>query len=393
MTVLLEIREKVKQIYVKFEVLIAPLLRFLLALIVLNTVNSRLGYMSKLNNVSIVLMVSLLCSFLPTGIILVFASLFSLLHLYSLSLEVAAVGLIVYLLIYLLYLRFAPKESLVVVVTPVLMCLKVPYVIPIVMGLLGTPASGVSVGCGLIAYYFLKIVSDNSATINAMDSAEAIAKLKIVIDGLLGNKEMLVMIAAFAVTIIIVYFIRRLSLDHSWAIAIGAGVVLDPVLLLVGDLAYSVDLSIGSVILGSLLAAVAGLVLMFFRFLVDFSRTERVQFEDDEYYYYVKAVPKMNLGASAKTVTRINHSHDTKRTRVQYVDNGVPEEDYGSDGYYEEDYSYSENYEDSYEEGAEGYDESYGAPGMNVGFDFGAEENEYPINYTNGNKGSTTKRY
>ena len=30
-----------------------------------------------------------------------------------------------------------------------------------------------------------------------------------------------------------------------------------------------------------------------FLFSVDYSRTERVQFEDDEYYYYVKAVPKV----------------------------------------------------------------------------------------------------
>ena len=39
---------------------------------------------------------------------------------------------------------------------------------------------------------------------------------------------------------------------------------------------------------------------------MDYSRTEKVQFEDDEYYYYVKAVPKMTVAAPAKTVKRIN---------------------------------------------------------------------------------------
>ncbi|MDE7222706.1 MAG: hypothetical protein K2O34_02860, partial [Acetatifactor sp.] len=29
-------------------------------------------------------------------------------------------------------------------------------------------------------------------------------------------------------------------------------------------------------------------------------------YEDDEYYYYVKAVPKMNVSAASKTVKRIN---------------------------------------------------------------------------------------
>lgn len=35
-------------------------------------------------------------------------------------------------------------------------------------------------------------------------------------------------------------------------------------------------------------------LIEFLCFNLDYSRTEKVQFEDDEYYYYVKAVPKVN---------------------------------------------------------------------------------------------------
>jgi hypothetical protein len=38
---------------------------------------------------------------------------------------------------------------------------------------------------------------------------------------------------------------------------------------------------------------------------VDYSRTERVQFEDDEYYYYVKAVPKNTVEPAAPRVKKI----------------------------------------------------------------------------------------
>ena len=41
-------------------------------------------------------------------------------------------------------------------------------------------------------------------------------------------------------------------------------------------------------------------------FAVDYSRTEHLQFEDDEYYYYIKAVPKVSLAAEEKTIKRIN---------------------------------------------------------------------------------------
>ena len=54
------------------------------------------------------------------------------------------------------------------------------------------------------------------------------------------------------------------------------------------------------------MAILIGLVLEFFLFSVDYSRTEHIQYEDDEYYYYVKAVPKMSVAAPEKMVKRIN---------------------------------------------------------------------------------------
>ena len=51
---------------------------------------------------------------------------------------------------------------------------------------------------------------------------------------------------------------------------------------------------------------VIAMAVEFFVFSVDYSRTEYAQFEDDEYYYYVKAVPKMSIAVSDKQVKRIN---------------------------------------------------------------------------------------
>jgi hypothetical protein len=48
------------------------------------------------------------------------------------------------------------------------------------------------------------------------------------------------------------------------------------------------------------------IVLRFFVFNVDYSRTEKVQFEDDEYYYYVKAVPKVTVTRPEKKVKKIS---------------------------------------------------------------------------------------
>lgn len=306
MTALLELRENLKKIYSRNEAFILPVIKFLLGVIVLSIINGKMGYMTKLDNMAIVLIVSLLCSFLPTGFMAFFAMMFAVLHMYALSIETAAVGLVVFLLLYLLFLRFTAKEALVVVLTPVLCMLKLPYVMPVAMGLIGTPASCVSVGCGVVVYYLLQTVITNAPTINSMGAEEATAKLRLLIDGMLGNKAMLVMIAAFAITVIVVYLIRRMSVDHSWTIAMVAGVMIEVMILLVGDLMYDTNLSIVSALLGAVATLIACKIIEFFRFCLDYSRTEKVQFEDDEYYYYVKAVPKMTVAAPTNTVKKIN---------------------------------------------------------------------------------------
>lgn len=306
MTALLELRENLKKIYSRNEAFILPVIKFLLSFIVLSIINGKMGYMTKIDNMAIVLIVSLLCSFLPTGFMVVFAMLFTLLHMYALSIETAAVGLVVFLLLYLLFLRFTVKEALVVVLTPVLCMLKLPYVMPVAMGLIGTPASCVSVGCGVVVYYLIQTVISNAPTINSMGAEEATAKLRLLIDGMLGNKAMLVMIVAFTVTVIVVYLIRRMSVDHSWTIAMAAGIIIEVLILLVGDLMYDTNLSILSALLGAIVTVIVCKGIEFFRFCLDYSRTEKVQFEDDEYYYYVKAVPKMTVSAPTNTVKKIN---------------------------------------------------------------------------------------
>ena len=220
MTVLLEMKERLKLIYSKGEPFLLPLVKFLLAFITFNTLNGRIGYMTQLNNVAVVLIVALTCSFLPVGAMVFFAAVFSLVHMYTLSMEVALVGGCVYLVMYLLFFRFSPGDSLVVVLTPLMCVWKIPYVVPIVVGLLCGPASAVSVGCGVVVYYLVEAVIGSASNINTMGDEEIVGKIRIVIEALVSDKAMLVVIAAFAVTILVVYFLRRMSIDYSWTIAI-----------------------------------------------------------------------------------------------------------------------------------------------------------------------------
>ena len=58
---------------------------------------------------------------------------------------------------------------------------------------------------------------DSITALAAMDAEEMTAKFRFIIDGMLNNRAMVVTIAAFAITIFLVYLIRRLSVDYSVA--------------------------------------------------------------------------------------------------------------------------------------------------------------------------------
>ena len=312
MTSLLVAKQYLKKFYGKYEVYLLPLFKFMLSFVSLLILNGNLGFMERINNLAIVLVAALMCSFMPMNFTIIIAAAFALLHVYALSLECMIVVLAAFLLMFLLYFRFSPKDTVVVLLTPICFWLHIPYVIPIALGLLCTPASVVSAACGTIAYYLLDYVSENATTMVSVEAEETMAKFKLLIDGMLNNRVMIVTVVAFSITIILVYLIRRLSVDHSWTIAIVAGALVNVTVLLVGDLMFDTNVAIAGVIIGTIVSAGIACVIQFFVFNVDYSRTEKVQFEDDEYYYYVKAVPKVTLATPERTVKRINQQKKTR---------------------------------------------------------------------------------
>ena len=306
MTTLLVAKQYIRSFINKYEVYLKPLMKLILAITSLMMINGKIGYMHRLDDISIVLIVALMCSFMPMNFIIFVAAVFTVLHMYALSLECAAVALVLFLVMFLLYFRFSPKDTLVVLLTPICFVLKIPYAIPLTMGLIGTPASVISVGCGVVVSYLISYIADSATALSGMDTEDVATKFRFIVDGLLDNKEMLLTIFAFAVTIVIVYLIKRMSVNYSWTIAMIAGAIADVMILLIGDLIFDTNVSIVGIIIGTVFSILIAKIVEFFAFHVDYSRVEKVQFEDDEYYYYVKAVPKITVATPSKTVKRIN---------------------------------------------------------------------------------------
>ena len=302
MKTLLEMREKLKIFLSKYDIYIYPVLKFIMALVTFLLINGHVGFMKKLDNPGIALVLALLCSFLPVNVTAVFAAILILLHAYALSLEVFAITFVVFAVMFLLFFSTAPRFGYVLILTPLAFVFKIPYFVPLAMGLVSTPVAAVPVACGTVVYFLLHYLGMNTAMLSSAQNSTVTEKITYLLDNVLNNKEMILTVVAFALTIVIVYMIRRMSVDHAWTIA----VVADAIVLLTGSLILGVSRKLLSVIVGGILSAVLALLLQISIFSLDYSRTEYVQFEDDEYYYYVKAVPKISIAVPQKKVKKIN---------------------------------------------------------------------------------------
>ncbi|MCR4891345.1 MAG: hypothetical protein K5989_04065 [Lachnospiraceae bacterium] len=305
MTNILMMRDQLKQLYGKYELYITPALKFLLALITYLLINHNIGYMDQLKNPVLMIMVAFINSILPVNAILVIAAMFTVLHIYKLSLICAAVILLLFILLFFLYFRFAPKDGIGVLLTPLAFLMHIPYAVPLCLGIKGNIFSVVSVVCGVIVHYTLDFVMVNSSSFSDVELEAMIPEVRGILNGILENQTMRVMALAFAVTVVVICLLRRLSLNYSRIIALSAGALVNIVIILVGDLKYDLNLSIVGVIFGTLFSLLIAIGMEFFIFSVDYSRTEYLQFEDDEYYFYVKAVPKLTVAAEEKTVKQI----------------------------------------------------------------------------------------
>lgn len=319
MTNLLEFKEWMRNFYSKFSLYINAAMKFITMLVVTLLINNSIGFMGKLNSPVTALILAMLSAFLPVNVMVLFSAGLILIHLYSVSLELAAIVLMLFLIILLVYYRFAPKYAYALLLTAVAFALKVPFLVPVILGMTATPVTMIPVCFGGIVYFLLKNISAASLNLFRVEDESTTQAYLLIVENTIKSSQMYLWIITAMVTILVVYVIRRMSVDHSWNIAIFTGVLLDLLVFLIGDFMLDISNDILSVIPGAIISLAVAFILQFFVFSVDYTRTEHVQFEDDEYYYYVKAVPKMTITKREKEVKRINPQKKVREDKKKSV--------------------------------------------------------------------------
>ena len=306
-TFLLEVREKFFLLMKKREKMVYPIVKFLVAFFAFLMINKTVGYMDKADNLGVVLLLAALSAFTPSGVTLVAGALLILVHFYALALELCLITLLLFVLMFCIYFRFTKKVGGYVVLTSMFSFLRIPFVMPVAVGVLGKPYNVISVICGSMTYFLLKNVRENEMLFRSFeDGGNGVSKYTLAVNQIFVNKEMFLYMLAFAAAAIAVYFIRKMKADHAWTNSAIVGIVIQLVVVGGGEILLGNAREILWIFIGCVISLVISLAMLFAVRSLDYSRVENVQFEDDEYYYYVKAVPKSKIMVEDKKVQKIN---------------------------------------------------------------------------------------
>ncbi len=339
---LLVLRERVKNFYQRHDIYIIPVVKFLFAFISFIAINIEIGFDARLESIPVVLALSLLSAFTPSAIMVLLAALVSALHVYYASPMLSILVFILFMIIYFLFARFTPRYGYVLLAVPILFVFKIPYVIPMLLGIIATPIAIVPTACGVAVYYIFQLVK---AGVNTQVNTTVDDILKLftdMIDGLLKNKQMLMTIVIFSLILLVVYYVRRMKFDYAHEISIAVGAITSVLGFLISDVILDNSDQIFAMILGTIASGVIVYVIHFFRLTLDYSGVELAQFEDDVYYYYVKAVPKITVTTPQMKVKHIN----VKELSKEISRSSARKRDTEDEEYDEDDETYSENNDD-----------------------------------------------
>ena len=329
---ILIVREVVIKFFKKYEAFILPICKFLLALFVFNAIQS-IGQVhasiapltEELSPMLLNVLFAVFFTIMPMnlGWLLV---LLNIVAQFSAHLEIAIAVFIFLLFVFVFYARMAPKESILILFTILAFHFNVPYLVPIVAGLYFSITAIIPIALGVFINAQIPMllgITQHTTTIGNVGDLEISELLteipeafsvvhETLMHSLTVTNTWLFTAVIFVMVTLLVHFVSRLSIDFTKEIAIAFGCIMNIFGFVVAVLVTEETANIGMVIF---LTIVCGLLAWLIRCLdsiLDYSRAESVQFEDDNNYYHVRIVPKIILTKSKRVVKRIRPEEETR---------------------------------------------------------------------------------
>lgn len=321
MFLILEIRDKVKSIYQKFSVYFNVLFKFVFSLLLFLALNKAIGLDARFSSTPVSVGLAIIGAFIPSSILTLVALVLCALNLLKISYICTIIFIVIYIILWLFFLRHTSKYGYVFLATPVLLYIGAPYAIPIVFGMVATPIGSLAVMGGTIMYFLLKVCLSTTVGDTKINPDEILQLYRYIMNEFITNKEMYMYIILLVAVTVLIYAIRTRKFDYSNEVAVIAGPIVSIVVFILASMVLEINVPIAALILWSIAGAFVGYISAGFIKVLDYSSVENVQFEDDDYYYYVKAVPKLKVAASDNRVKNITKNSDVENEEDLDEDN------------------------------------------------------------------------
>ncbi len=148
----------------------------------------------------------------------------------------------------------------------------------------------------------MKSVVENYALIT--DKTNPLSPTQLLSQNMILNPMFYCFMGAAAAMFLVAYTVRMQSIAYAWQIGAISGTVAEFAIMLAADLFFDHRADIPALVGSNAVIMVAALIASFLLRDFDFHRTERLRFEDDEYYYFVTAVPKIRLASEKNEVNK-----------------------------------------------------------------------------------------
>ena len=324
MMTMLVFKTRLKELYEKHYKVIRSILKILVSVALFAVVFYQLPFQPQLGEymVPLVIMLALICGFLPDIVVMCLVALLTLFEISAIS-AVAAFGFFAVLAIYfLLFGRYTKTQSYIVLLIPVLSVFQLSYAVPVIAALFLSPAMIPACIVGLLVQYVLQGIQEYYLiSQSAVDTGNTMEVLQHIVHYVMANREMLIYMATFTIVYLLVFVIRKGRFNHASQIGIFVGIISCMGGVICGEVLWSVQSDANRLLTGLAVTTVIAYIVQFFRMSMDYTGTRKLQFEDEDYFYYVKAVPKLKVTGVDKTVTKIEEEEspiDLKESRRRH---------------------------------------------------------------------------
>lgn len=337
---LLMTRETLIKLFKRHETIFILLFKFVIGIFIFTSIN-RIGFYDptfhKFMKASIqfplTLILSILFATLPLTFNL-FIIIVSIAIQLSSSLVIMVAITLLLLCILFLYARLAPSESFLIIATIVCFLFKIPVLVPLIAGLYFGITAIIPICIGVFLWYLAPVVyklldMESYETLELL-SLPDIAKDTYItfLNNFLENDAWIYTAIIFTIVLIFVFFTSKMSFNYVKEISLIFGAIINIFSFIICILVANINISILGVFFSTIFSFVIAYIISFFDIALDYNKASKVQFEDESYYYYVKAIPKINLTKNStkkklkKKVSQSKYTEDSKYSDKDDLDEG-----------------------------------------------------------------------